>query len=142
VLHQPVVDPLGLAIGVAGVEEAQQHHGIQAQAGQDAQIEVEGVQRRAHDLGVGGNDGEALLALGAEVLEVEIDIGLLSNALQEALDDLWLHDHEKTRRNTSRAVSSWLSSTNSSAAWACSMCPGPNTTASMPAAANRAASVQ
>ena len=85
---------------VARVEQADQHHGIEAQAGQDAQVEVKRIERGAHDLGVGHDDGEALLALGAEELQVEIHVSLLAHTFEKALDDFWFHQEMARKEAT------------------------------------------
>ena len=91
VFQQPFQDALRLSISIARVEQADQDHGIQAQAGQDAQVEVKGIEGGAHDLGVGHDDGEALFALGAEELQVKVHVGLLADTFEKALDDFWFH---------------------------------------------------
>ncbi len=117
VLQQPLGDPRRLRVRVLRLEEAEQHHRQEAQAGQDAEIEVNRIERPLHDLRVGRQDGEALLSLRAKQLEVEIDVGLGADALQEALDDLCFHQ-TRTDAKVVRAVSSSEMVTNSSAAWA------------------------
>jgi hypothetical protein len=52
---------------------------------------VKGIEGGAHDLGVGHDDGEALLALGAEESQVKVDVGLLADTFEKALDDFWFH---------------------------------------------------
>src|ERR1700733_5658786 len=84
VLDEPVVDARRLAVGVFGVEEAEQDDGAEAKAGEDAQIEVKWVEGRSHDLRVGGDEGKALLFLRAKEAEVKVDVGLLSDALEKS----------------------------------------------------------
>jgi len=47
---------------------------------------VKGIEGRAHNLGVGYDDSEALLALGSEEFEVEVHVGLLADTLEKALE--------------------------------------------------------
>ena len=141
VLQQPVGDPRRLRVGVFRFEEAQQHDRQKTEPGQDAEIEVHRIERALHDLRVRRQDREALLALRAEQLQVEVDVGLGADALQKALDDLRLHQ-PSTCANVARAVSRSAMVTNSSAACACPTSPGPKTTASIPCSESDAASVQ
>ena len=53
------------------------------------------IERGAHDLRVGHDDGEALLALGAEELQVEVHVGLLADTFEKALDDFWFHQFSR-----------------------------------------------
>ncbi len=94
VLGQPVGDALGLRVGVLGLEQAQHHHRDQAQVGQDAQVEVDRVQRALHDLRAGHQHREALFPLRAEQLQVQIDVGLGADALEKSLDDFGFHASE------------------------------------------------
>jgi hypothetical protein len=80
-----------LLVGVARVEQAHQYHRIKPETRQDAQVEVEGIEGGANDLRVRRDDGEAFLALRAEELEVEIDVGLLADAFEKAVDDIGVH---------------------------------------------------
>jgi hypothetical protein len=124
VLEQPVGDAGRLGVRVLGLVKTEQDDRQQAEARENAQIEVDRVERALHDLGVGREDREALLALGPEELQVEIDVGLRADAGQEPLDDLRFHQR-RTAANAAAAASSSAISTYSSAAWACSTAPGP-----------------
>ena len=141
VFQQPLRHARGLRVGVLGLEQPKHHHRQQAQARQDAQIEVQRIQRALHDLRVGRQHREALLALGPVQAQVQVDVGLGADALQEPTDDLCFH-HRSTCAKAARAVSSSAISTYSSAACACATSPGPKTTASIPRSDSREASVQ
>ena len=112
------------------LEDAEHDDGVQAERGEEAQVERDRFAGVARDVGVDGDGGEALGLAGAKERQVEVGLAARADRLEEAQDDVGrLHRQRasaaSTAANVSRARSRSAMGTNSSGACACAMSPGP-----------------